>query len=85
MISFEQKELLKDRILELVNNGIKGTELVVKIISESDVLIHTDVVKVIEELMEQGEMIEIDYVLPSMEYRIKSFYLPKGTSISIEK
>jgi len=36
----------------------------------------------LEELVETGEIINVDYTLESMDYRTKSIYFPKGTVIS---
>lgn len=35
----------------------------------------------IEEAVQRGKIIEIEYMLPNMNWRIKSFYLPGGTRI----
>ena len=37
----------------------------------------------IQSLVEKGELIEIEYVVPRMNYRIKSLLFPKGTEIEI--
>ncbi len=36
---------------------------------------------ILDEMLAEGSIIEIEYTLPSMPNRIKSFYLPKGTCI----
>ncbi len=73
------------RIEDLVSNGIKGVELATILATEFIQLEQIEIMGTIEELVEQGEIIEIQYVLPHMDYRIKSFYLPKGTKIEISK
>ena len=58
--------------------GCKATELA------ADVRIATagrDLPEAIERLVEKGELLEIEYVLPTLNFRIKSFLLPKGTEI----
>lgn len=75
---------IQTRILGLVSNGIKATDLIFKLESEfTDDLIKLE--KEINNLFELREIIEIKYTLPNMDYRIKSFYLPKGTRIEISK
>jgi hypothetical protein len=36
----------------------------------------------IAELCAEGELVEVEYVLPNMTYRVKTFLLPKGTEIA---
>jgi hypothetical protein len=36
---------------------------------------------VLDELIKNGDIIEVCYTLPQMDYRIKSLYFPKGTII----
>lgn len=47
-------------------------------------LIGCNIIKTVEELVMEGELVEIEYVLPSMQYRIKSFLLPKNTNLDIK-
>ena len=35
----------------------------------------------LEKLIEEGEIVEICYILPHMDYRLKSIYFPKGTKV----
>lgn len=75
---------IQTRILGLVSNGIRYTDLIFKLESEfTDDLIKLE--KEINDLVKQGEIIEIEYTLPNMDYRIKHYYLPKGTRIEISK
>ncbi len=69
-------------ILDKVNNstGIKAVELVVAVQTEvKSEFQHDEYVKTIEELVSSKEIVELDYILPSMNYRVKSLYFPKGT------
>jgi hypothetical protein len=65
--------------------AIKGTELVTKAIgvmcANSLVTPETDVPEMIDDLVARGEIMELEYVIPAMNYRIKSLYFPKGTEI----
>lgn len=74
-------EEIKNRLVEIVTEkqGCKATELCA--IKE---LIFGDckpLPELIEELVKEERILEIEYVLPSMNYRIKSFLLPAGTQI----
>lgn len=74
----EAKQFLVDKIISL--QGCKATQLasdeeVVKELSMKD----HDVPDLLEELVKEGRIIEIEYVLPEMTWRVKSFYLPPGT------
>ncbi len=42
-----------------------------------------DIPDLLEELVKEGQLLEVQYVLPNMDYRFKSFYLPTGTSVTI--
>lgn len=78
-------------VMENVEAGIKQTELVVKVVSDlfkgEDGGIESDfdsIVSVIKELIDRGEILELEYTLPHLSYRIKSFLLPKGSSITVK-
>jgi hypothetical protein len=76
---------LKDIILELVNKGqgIKGpelaTEVCIRCIEGNDII--GDYRPLLEQLVKDCEIVEIEYVLPSMTDRTKSIFFPKGTEI----
>jgi len=78
---------LKDVILELVNKGqgIKGpelaTEVCVKCVEKGINATIEDYRPLLEQLVKDCEIVEIEYVLPSMTYRTKSIFFPKGTEI----
>jgi hypothetical protein len=36
----------------------------------------------VEELVERGELVEVEYIRPDADYRVKSFLLPKGSVFS---
>lgn len=44
-------------------------------------IIEQDILALILEMVDEGELVEVDYVLPNLNYRIKSFLLPKGTEV----
>jgi hypothetical protein len=74
----EAKQFLVDKIISL--QGCKATQLaadeeVVTKLSMNDI----DVPDLLDELVKEGRIIEIEYVLPEMTWRVKSFYLPPGT------
>ena len=77
----------KEAILEAVSNGIKNVDLALKVMERINPLrfdeeeFHLD----LDVLISSGEIIEIEYFLPQMIHRAKSFFLPKGTIIRIVK
>lgn len=87
------RQLILDVIYD--KQGIKATKLSTVVFSylydsEIDITPLKDELKltdlwmgIIEELIKEGEIVEIEYNLPNMEYRTKSFYLPKGTTVNI--
>jgi len=80
------KEKLKDKVHDLISSvqGCKATELVTKL--DRDILealeVH-DLSSVLAELILEHRIIEIEYVLPQLNYRTKSFLLPAGTEVKV--
>jgi hypothetical protein len=79
---------LEEVIIETVTTyqGIKATELVVRVFESLHKMPEIpssgeEVIATINELVELGDLLEIEYILPTMTYRVKSFLLPKGTII----
>lgn len=71
-------------ILQGVSNGVKATELAAQVASHT--LIDTDqYMLLVQKLIDDGEIVEVEYVLPEMAYRAKSFYLPKGAKVLVPK
>jgi len=77
----------KEKITQAVNNhpGIKGMELVLTLFSSSEdaVRLGETFESLIEELVQNGDLIELEYVVPTMDYRCKSLYFPKGTELRV--
>lgn len=76
---------MKKTILKVVNNsqGVNNVDLALKVMAilnpqKFDI---DEFSRVLTDLVISGEVLEIEYNLPTMDYRIKSFYLPKGTKI----
>ena len=82
------KEELKLLIVKTINEstGIKAMELIPEIFrvaKESSKSVNEDILGCLEELVLENRIMEIEYVLPQMSYRIKSIYFPIGTTIKI--
>jgi hypothetical protein len=80
------KEELKDRIHNIIVSvqGCKATELVTKFDREMLKALDTfDLSTVLTELMHDQKIIEVEYELPEMSWRSKSFFLPFGTEVRI--
>ena len=75
---------MKEEIIELVNDfgPIKATELVVRLIDRQGFTQDSLITDILEELVKNEDIIEVCYILPSMTYREKTLYFPKGTIIS---
>jgi hypothetical protein len=76
---------MREVILQMVNahQGIKGVDLALKVMSEINPAVFN-----IEEYWEalfsltiSKEIVEVEYILPQLTYRVKSIYFPKGTEI----
>ena len=73
----------RDVVLEVVNNstGKKSVSLVLDVMKiMGPVRVDAnDLHQAIEKLVQEDEIVELEYTLPSMDYRVKSIYFPKGT------
>ena len=80
---------MRDIILRIVNSsqGVNGVKLVIEVMSEIGPtrLDHDEYIECLESLVKNREIVEVEYTLPHMDFRVKSLYLPKGTTISIKK
>ncbi len=96
---------LRDFVLQAVETGIKGVELVAQTTAAcyENVLIQTKpkgkfvafqqepvkkykreaVIDLINRMVKEGDLVEIEFVLPTMDYRVKSYYFPRGTKLNI--
>jgi hypothetical protein len=78
---------LREGIIGLVssNQGMKGTDLAVRILAyvEPHLFNKKAFFTELQKLIDEGEIVEIEYCLESMDWRIKSFYLPKGTKVYV--
>lgn len=70
-------------ILKAINDstGIKATELILRVIRE---LMPKDLnvgefEELLTSLVDKGEIVELEYTVPKLDYRVKSIYFPKGT------
>lgn len=76
------REEAKRLVVETVEGlqGCKATELaacreLVPLFLEIPLVI------LLEELVREGQLVEIEYVLPALPDRVKSFLLPKGSHV----
>ena len=83
------KDHVKKAVVDAVERmqGGKATELLSDrhwLSPETMVEVVTDypLTELIEELVREGSIIEIEYVLSAIPYRVKSFLLPKNTLLS---
>jgi hypothetical protein len=82
------REEMMQKMVEMINadGPIKGSELVVRFIKRhvADPNIGAyDVTILLDALVTNGEIIEIEYTVPTMNYRVKSMYFPAGSEITI--
>lgn len=78
------KDELKKIIIDIVNdnNGLKSMELIPKLPESVFIYLKSeDICETLDELVSNGDILEIEYSVPNYSYKIKSFYLPKGTEI----
>lgn len=73
----------KESILSAVGNGAKGVQVVtdVVILLQKEGIDIPDLPVLIDQMVKDRELVEVEYIVPCMSYRIKSFYLPAGSEI----
>jgi len=83
---------IRNLILELVASGpIKGVELAAKVAKENALATERaedsccEYHNTIETMVDDGEIIEVEYTLPTLDYCIKSLYFPAGTEIEVRR
>lgn len=63
--------------------GLKATELVAdERIAEFNATHEIDVATALEELVAEKRVLEIEYTVPNLPERLKSFYLPMGSIVT---
>lgn len=75
---------LEEDIIEKIEElgGCKTTELIASLAWKPG---FCNIPNIIEKLVQEGRILEIEYVLPSQDYRIKHFVFPVGTELVIRK
>ena len=74
-------------IKELVDEkqGCKSVELATLVAmwmaKDPEIFHNVNVPDLIEEMRIDGTLVEVEYILPNMDDRVKSFLLPKGTEV----
>lgn len=79
------KEGYKKMIIEVVDTGpIKNVDLALRVMANlGPVKFEVEVHELaIAELLQEKEIIELEYIILSMDYRVKSLYFPKGTDFN---
>ena len=79
-------EVIKQWIVDHVTsvNGCKATELAT--IPEIAMELYNSKLKLsdlILELVSQHKLVEVEYILPNLDFRIKSFLLPAKTKVTV--
>jgi hypothetical protein len=85
--------MLKHIIAQIVNEGhcLRRNELIAKVIihyREDDSLNIKDIDSLdatIDEMITDFDLVEVEYTVPRMRYRVKSLIFPKGTTIELTK
>jgi len=65
------------------HQGIKGVDLALHVMSEVNPVIFDiqEYWDALNSLIGSKEIVEVEYTLPQLSYRIKSIYFPKGTEV----
>ncbi len=85
------EEKIRQEITKLVTErqGCKATELAVAavrtLINRVDARELDKIPDIIDQMIREKELLEVEFVLPMMDWRCKSFLLPKGTEVKLSK
>ena len=72
-------------ILSLVEDGpIKGIDLALKVATAHHGVQADEIEETISRLITNHQILEIEYILPSMDYRVKTMLFPKGTTVTVK-
>lgn len=76
---------IKAAIIKIVNEhqGIKAVDLVVEVSQSIFPEPMDEFEAALIEAIEEGDVVEVEYTLPHMDYRVKSMYLPKDTMVQV--
>jgi len=80
---------VEDILIERVtrSQGIKAVELASSFVQDCQEaklsLEWHDPCAILEHLVASGKLVEVEYVLPGLPFRTKSFYLPAGTQVNV--
>lgn len=79
----EVRKSISDLVLEIVNarGSVKIVDLTLSVINKLHPIDFTgeEFINILDELVEKGEILELEYVVPNMNYRVKSILFPKDT------
>lgn len=77
------KNEAKNIIIGMINEkqGCKATELAADLVLMN--FENHKPLSLLNELVQEKRIIEIEYILPQMDYRVKSFYLPIGAKVRV--
>lgn len=80
MVTPEQLQVAIAHLLN-VHGPLNGVDLALKVMSHLHPALFSreDYELVVQTMVETGEILEIEYILPQVDYRIKSMYFPKMT------
>jgi len=82
------KNELKQKIVDIITEvqGCKATELSTNLsIDVLNALEVHDLPTILAELLHERRLVEVEYVLPQLSFRAKSFLLPAGVEVKINK
>lgn len=77
---------IKDFVVQLVADlqGCKATELAVELVSRLHAQgksFEGDLPELLQALIQEGRILEVEYIVPTSNHKIKSFLLPAHTKI----
>jgi hypothetical protein len=75
----EAKDLIVQTAID--KQGMKATELVTCIVEV--VMTGIDIPRLIDDLVKEKILIEVEYVLPTMNFQCKSFLLPADSRVRV--
>ena len=78
---------LQEFIIRMVEDKgpIKGVDLALEVAKHQHGVNPDDITGALSDLVECGEIVEVEYILERMNYRVKSIYFPSGTKAKVRE
>lgn len=72
--------------MRLEDGPLKGVDMALEVAkAHIEDVTAKDITDTLEALVQEGKIVEVEYVLPQANYRCKSIYFPRGTEVRLNQ